>query len=222
MIKAVFFDLDGVLIDSETIQHRYLKETIAELKLGVPAEAFIALIGSHKSLNPWDQIIAKYELRLSREELAAQLFGHRRNRFLALNKREILFPEVPEVLQQLRMRGIRTACVSSSSPDYIEKALTECGIREQFDLIVSSDNFQRSKPAPDIYLYCLDFFQLSSDACLAVEDSPIGIAAAKAAGLEVMARINPEIDLDQSAAQQRISSLKAVLDYVNSEVREHV
>lgn len=213
-MKAVFFDLDGVLIDSETVQHRILKENIERFQLDVPAEAFIPLIGSHKSLNPWDQIIAKHQLKQSKEELREILFGARYDQFQKINKKGMLFPEVPEVLKQLRQKGVLLACASSSHRSYIMQALNECEIASCFDLITTSDDFKRSKPAPDIYKHCLKQLQVKPEESVVVEDSPIGIQAAKAAKIKVFARRNPEIALDQSQADAWIDSLEVLLQLI--------
>lgn len=213
-MKAVFFDLDGVLIDSETVQHRILKENIERFQLDIPAEAFIPLIGSHKSLDLWEKIIAKHQLKQSKEELRELLFGAGDHHFHEINKKEMLFPEVPEVLKHLRQKGVLLACASSSNRRYIMQALKECEIASCFDLITTSDDFKRSKPAPDIYEHCLKQLQVKPEESLVVEDSPIGIQAAKAAKIKVFARRNPEIALDQSQADAWIDSLEALLQLI--------
>ncbi len=210
MTKAIFFDLDGVLIDSETVQYHLFCEHIQQQHLAVPKEAFVELIGSHKSLDPWDEMIRKYQIPLSKEKLQQAMFGSGRERFMQMNKREIMFPEVPEVLKRLRSKGILLACASSSSRPYIEKALHQCGILELFDVLASSDDFAASKPAPDIYLYCMAALKVLPSECLVIEDSPIGIEAAKAAGIQVLARINPNINLNQSQADGWILSLNEI------------
>lgn len=214
MIRAVLFDLDGVLIDSETFQHHLIQKTLEKTDIGIPAEAFFSLIGSHKSLDPWKEIFDQYNPALTREELHDLLFGEAFHQFRALNKKEVMFKEVPEVLKRLKESGFVLACASSSTMDYIQRSLKECGIIQYFDLIVTSDDFKRSKPAPDIYCFCLKKLNVAAKEALVIEDSPIGIEAAKAAGITVLARINPEIPLDQSQADGRIRGLDEIFSWI--------
>ena len=112
---------------------------------------------------------------------------------------------------------MKVACASSSSPEYIERALTECGIKEYFDLQVSGYDFEKSKPNPDIYLFCRDKFGLTSEECLVIEDSPYGIQAALSAGMPVLARRDTQFSMDQSKATKIIDSLNEVRDYIEAQ-----
>lgn len=214
MVKAIFFDLDGVLIDSETVQQGLIQEALLEKGLDIPLEAFVSLIGSHKSLNPWDAIRRDYHIEIKQEELHKIIFGNHRERFNAIDRKSMMFKEVPEVLKQLKEKGILLACASSSSLEYIQTSLNACGIIGYFDLITSSDDFKRSKPAPDIYQYCQDYFKLSDKECLVIEDSPYGIKAGLAAKMTVLARLNPHVPLDQHLATAIINNLNDVMEWL--------
>lgn len=117
---------------------------------------------------------------------------------------------VRPVLMQLRQAGLPIACASSSRMEYIKKTLGDSGLLDLFDLAVTCDDFESSKPQPDIYLYCARYFGVSPAECLVVEDSPIGIAAGKNAGMTVAARIDHHFGMDQSRADYFIEDLTAL------------
>lgn len=211
MIKAVFFDLDGVLIDSEVMHQRITEDFLREERLPIPPERFYLLIGSHKSLNPWPQIFAGIDLPISEEEVRTRLRKYKQVRLAQEDYGSYIFPEVKQVLSKLKEKGLRIACASSSNMAYIQEVLDSKGLRELFDLIVTCDDFQRSKPAPDIYLHCLNHFQLPKQQCIVVEDSEIGIAAGKSAGLTVIARKDTIFHLNQSQADGFIDDLTGLL-----------
>ena len=192
MIKAVFFDLDGVLITSEVQAHSWTKEYLDSTNIAIPIERFEMLIGTHKKQNVWKQLIKGYEDKIIDEEsfktgLRAYKFS-KRNLF---DYNQILFPDVIDYLSFLKKRNTKIACASSSNINYIKNALSKCQILEFFDLICTGDDFVESKPSPEIYLYCMNSFGLKPEECLVVEDSVFGIEAGKRANMFVIARKTP-------------------------------
>ncbi len=211
MIKAVFFDLDGVLIDSETTHQSMTEDFLRLTGLSIPPERFYLLIGSHKSLNPWAEVVRDIDLGgRTPEEVKEKLFAYKRERLSHFDYSNIVFADVRPVLMQLRQAGLPIACASSSRMEYIKKTLGDSGLLDLFDLAVTCDDFESSKPQPDIYLYCARYFGVSPAECLVVEDSPIGIAAGKNAGMTVAARIDHHFGMDQSRADYFIEDLTAL------------
>ncbi len=213
-IKAVFFDLDGVLVNSEIMHQKMTEDFLKEEQIPIPPERFYLLIGSHKSLNPWAQILEGLDIDMSANELRQRLRAYKEPRLANVNYREHIFPEVKEVLQILKQNGIKIACASSSNMDYIKRVLDSDDLRKWFDLIVTCDDFKKSKPKPDIYLCCQNYFQLQADECLVVEDSEIGIQAGKSAGMKVIARKDYIFHLNQSKADAFINDLLDLIPYV--------
>ena len=187
MIKAVLFDLDGVLIDSEVKDQKWTKEFIDLKGIDIPMERFEKLIGSHRKQNVWKDVIKGYEDKID-ENFLTEYRAYKMNRRKSFNYEDILFDDVKEFLDFLKLNYIKIACASSSNMDYINNALSMCRIRDYFDLICTGDDFNESKPSPEIYLWCMNKFGLKNDECLVVEDSPFGIEAGKRAGMYVVAR----------------------------------
>lgn len=216
MIKAIFFDLDGVLVDSETVHQKITEEFLKKENSILPPHRFYHLIGSSKGLNPWPQIVEGYTLQEPIEELRKRLSAYKQERLKSVCFYDLVFAEVKEVLLQLKAKHITLACASSSSMEHIRDVLQE-DLYELFDLVVTGEDFQRSKPAPDIYLHCLHTFGYHEKECLVVEDSPIGIEAGKSAKIQVVARIDTQFGLDQSAADFYIKDLTMLFDIIKQQ-----
>lgn len=214
-MKAVFFDLDGVLVNSEVIHQGLFKEFLEQEQSPIPPERFYLLIGSHKSLNPWSKIMEGIDLQESLEEFRERMKAYRNKRLSQINFGEHVFFEVRSVLEQLKERGIKIACASSSNIQYITEVLKGGHIYDLFDLIVSCDDFKKSKPEPDIYLYCMNYFGFEPQDCIVVEDSEIGIQAGKSAGMKVLARKDYHFGLNQSQADGFIDDLNGIFGYMD-------
>ncbi len=207
MIKAVLFDLDGVITDSEVFDQQVSADFIRENHLKSDPAIFHVWIGANPQLNLWSEIVKKIDPADDPATFGQRLHEYHDKRFAALNFADIMFPEVKGVISDLRQRELKLACCSSSAPAYIDKALTECGLKDCFDLIVSGRDFKASKPAPDIYLYAAARFGLTSRQCLVIEDSRFGIASGKAAGMTVLARRDIHFGIDQSQADYLFDAL---------------
>jgi HAD superfamily hydrolase (TIGR01509 family) len=182
-IRAIIFDLDGVLADSEPwwnqIDAQLLKEYGADYRgeyhedvLGVSYP--IAVEFYKKTFN----ISAPTgEMMKRRGEIAAEFFA----------KKIGLFPNTREVLAQLRELPIRLGLATSSVGASARPFLDRHQIAKFFDVIITGDEIERGKPEPDIYLAAAKKLGVSANECLVIEDSLSGIAAAKAAQMRVAA-----------------------------------
>lgn len=121
-----------------------------------------------------------------------------------------------EVLQLCKEREIKTVIASGSEMHMIEKMATDCELSGIVDLLLSGADLPNNKPAPDIYLKAPEKLNLPAEKCLAVEDSAAGIAAAKAAGLRVIAKRNKAVNQDFTQADYVIDDLLDVKEYIAS------
>jgi len=178
-LRALLFDFDGLILDTETPEIVSWQEVWAEHGQRFPVERFVAEIGT---VGGYGAFSALEELTgpLDRAALAAR----RSARKLALIEIEELRPGVLDYLEQARGRGIATAIVSSSSRAWIDAHLARLERAEQFDVILTGDHDrERGKPRPTLYLEALDALGVGADEAVAFEDSPNGIRAATAAGI---------------------------------------
>lgn len=223
MVKAVFFDCDGVLIDSERFDQSLNEDFIHAYHLDIDPKVFYMLVGASPSLNLWPELYSRISGRIpwSQEEFRQKYREFRKSSHRTLCFHDILFDDVPRTLRYLKEeKGLIIACASSSPPDYIAQAMEECGIRPYFDLLVSGFDFRRSKPDPEIYQFCRDKFGLFSEECLVIEDSTYGIQAARAAGMPVLARRDTLFSMDQSGAAAVIDTLDEIRDFLNRQSKE--
>lgn len=215
VIQAVFFDCDGVLIDSERVHLWYELQFARAYGLPLQKEDFCSLIGVTTRSDIWNGIYAKAGCGWSPEEFTEHYRAFKAERFAGLHFGTILFPDIPPVLKALRERGLKIACASSSSMKYLKKVMEQCRFDGCFDLLVTGHDFKESKPAPDIYLYCARSFGLEPQECLVIEDSPYGIRAGRSAGMEVLARRDTRFGMDQSEATVLFDDAREVLAYLD-------
>ncbi len=217
MIKAVLFDCDGVLIDSERVHQRYNALFVEEYHLGFDPMAFVVTVGASPQLmeDSWPQIYAQAKTDWTLEEFKAKFEAFKAERMGPMPFQDILYPDVVETLKGLRQRGLKIACASSSAGGYLQSMVQKCSLGAYFDRLVTGHDFEHSKPAPDIYLFCARAFGLRPEECLVVEDSPYGIAAGRSAGMEVLARRDTYFGMDQSGATDIIDDLREILGYID-------
>jgi HAD superfamily hydrolase (TIGR01509 family) len=179
--RAIIFDFDGVIADSEVAANLALAACLTGIGLPTSYDDSLRLYCGHN----WQVNQQRIEAQLGRV-LPADFRQQLRTRTRAL------FNEGFEPVSGARAFLDRTsslprAIASSSGPDYIQFALDRFAFAPHFGPhIYSADGMARGKPHPDIYLKAADGLGISPEACLAIEDSPVGATAAVAAGMHVI------------------------------------
>jgi beta-phosphoglucomutase len=178
MLKAVIFDMDGVIIDSHPT-HREAWRTFLQT-VGKPvsdAELDFILDGRKRG-----EILRHYLGELSEEEV--QQYGDRKDEFFRERSLHIkLIPGVLELLTQLRKAGIATAVATSASESRARHVLDQLHLAERFDVVVTGNDVACGKPDPSIYALTCQRLYVKPARSLAIEDAVSGIQAARAAGL---------------------------------------
>ena len=202
MKKAVIFDLDGVLIDSEPHYRNRREHFFEEQGIKLTDEEQRLFIGS----NPDDMFLHLFPDEKEKQLRLKQAYQEYGQQF-KLNYREIIQPGLFETLKILQKRGLKLAVASSGSEVGIMTVLKELEIVNYFDTVVSARWFDKSKPHPEIYLYTLSQLNLSAEECLVIEDSAHGITAAMKAEIETLAIQDLRYGVDQSHATAKIEGL---------------
>ena len=187
MIKAVVFDMDGVLIDSEPVWERVRREFVAEHGGRWPEDAQDRMMGM--STAEWSAYISEdFGLRLPAPRVAELVIAAMAAEYQAH------LPLLPGAVGAVRDLSARwpLAVASSAPKSLIEAVLDISGLRPAFAAAVSSEEVPRGKPAPDVYLEAAARLQEPPASCAAVEDSSNGLRAAAAAGCAVIAVPRPE------------------------------
>lgn len=208
MIKAVIFDMDGIIIDSEPV---YLEKDL-EFARGknpdVKLEDLYGMVGSSRE-DAWSCMERAIHNGQTWEELRDE-FRQLRDVYAEMDYRKIFRPEIRVILDELKEKGLRLALASSTGMEIIERVLAENNIRHYFELVVTGAQFKRSKPDPEIYHYTAAQLELPEAQCLAIEDSTFGVTAASRAGMKVAALIDHRFHFDQSLADYRMESLNEI------------
>jgi HAD superfamily hydrolase (TIGR01509 family) len=181
--RAVIFDLDGVLADSEPWWNEIDKKLLSEYGVVYRGEYHRDVLGVSYRLavefykKAFGLSAPTEELMRRRGEIAAEFFANCVG----------LFPSTRAVLEQLWQMNLRLAVATSSLSASARPFLDRHRITEFFDVIITGDEIERGKPHPDIYLRAAEKLTVPANACLVIEDALSGIAAGKAAKMCVAA-----------------------------------
>ena len=179
LYEAVVFDMDGVLADSEPVYFAAMQAVLAPFGHEVTEADQRAVMG-HSIEDTWAYLRTTFSLEgpLDALELA---YDQELIRRLALLHEPL--PGVRELIAVLRERNVPIAVASSSLPSWIEALLGGLGLSDAFDALVSATMVAHPKPAPDIYVEAAQRLGKAPRHCIAIEDTPTGLASAKAAGM---------------------------------------
>jgi beta-phosphoglucomutase-like phosphatase (HAD superfamily) len=182
-IAAVVFDLDGVLLDSEPHHFRAASRVFAAEGKVLSQAVYRKFIGCGAQ-ETWTAWKMQHALAGSVAELIAL---DEEARLLEIGRGVEAIPAAIHLARRFSDGGQALAIASSSTPETIDAELRALGVEDLFELRVSGEHVSRSKPAPDVYLRAADLLGVEPRRCLAIEDSPVGVAAAKAAGMTCVA-----------------------------------
>jgi HAD superfamily hydrolase (TIGR01509 family) len=179
--KAVIFDCDGVLVDSEKLALEVELEVLAELGLTFERDDYVLRFMGLSTDAFHAAIDEEAKARLGRS-IAAEVRGSERLRQVMIAH----LTEVPGALQAVIALALPKAIASSGSRAGLERKLKQTGLWEHFaPHVYSADHVANAKPAPDLFLHAAAALEIEPGACLVLEDSVNGVMAAKAAGMTV-------------------------------------
>jgi HAD superfamily hydrolase (TIGR01509 family) len=188
-IRAVIFDCDGVLVDSEVLAGPILAELLTDL--GLPTtQADVARDFKGRS---WEHGLTRIEARLGRAPWPDLRERYRERLFAAFDERLQASPGIETALDALDAAGIPYCVASSGDHERIRRGLCGGGLLERFHdaAIFSVDDVQHGKPAPDLFLHAAARMSFEPSSTVVIEDSTAGVEAGVAAGMRVLAYIPP-------------------------------
>lgn len=179
MIKAIVFDFDGVILDSERLMYLVMQNMFARYNVDLPLSLWSQDIGTQDG---FDAI--KYLEQNTHTEIDRKEFLEKRDQlFNTLVDQEEVLPGVRSVLRQARDLGLRIGLATSSKGDWPRRHLKRFGLTDYFQSIKSWDDVVRVKPDPELYIQSLKSLQVQPKEAIAIEDSFNGSLAAKKAGM---------------------------------------
>jgi HAD superfamily hydrolase (TIGR01509 family) len=204
--KAVIFDMDGVIVDSEPRHERAVLEVIREIGYGGDHGLRVSDYIGRSDREVWRDFIARNNPRQTLEQLLAM----KRQRTVEILRREQpVFPGVIALLEQLAAR-CPLALASGSEQAVVEAVLEFEDMGRFFSAVVTGSEIERGKPAPDIFLKAAARLGVAPQDCWAIEDSKPGIAAARAAGMRVIAITNTHPAAELQPATQVVRTYEEI------------
>jgi HAD superfamily hydrolase (TIGR01509 family) len=206
-VQALAFDFDGLILDTETPELHVWEAEFREHGVELPEGYWTQVIGrgAEQNIERPSQLLARLaaDFRETPERQAV-----RKARVLELIDLNEIRPGIESLLDRAIAEGLPVGIASSSKHDWVDHYLVKLGLAEKFDAVLCADDVSRAKPFPDLYVELCRRLRAEPAHTMALEDSPNGIAAAKAAGLFTVAVPNgATAGLDLSEADLRIDNL---------------
>jgi beta-phosphoglucomutase len=217
MLDAVIFDFDGIIVDTEPLHYRAFQEVLAPLGLGYSWQDYLDRYIGFDDRDALRNVFSSVGKALADGELV-KLVEEKGAAFQRIIASGVVdpYPGVDELLRALSGR-IPLALCSGALPSDIGPILMRLGITGIFDVIVTAADVQSSKPDPESYSLAVARLKeahpdrgINAENCLAIEDTPAGIASARGAGLKVLAVANSYPEGELSGAAQVVETLAGV------------
>jgi HAD superfamily hydrolase (TIGR01509 family) len=194
-IKALIFDFDGLILDTETPDYQTWQSIYREHGFELPQDEWGKIVGGW-GLSTFDAAAHLSLLSQGRLDSVSLRDRHRSEAFALMLSQPIL-PGVIQTLREAKRLGLKLAIGSSSPHSWVDTHSRRLGIFDYFDAVVCEDEvgIGRTKPYPDVYLTALKQLQVQKNEAVVFEDSPNGVRAARTAGIFVVAIPNPVTSL---------------------------
>jgi HAD superfamily hydrolase (TIGR01509 family) len=184
MIRAIIFDFDGLILETEEPTYQSWQEVYQSFGYSLPFSAWATMVGTTQS--DFDPLLELQKLVKDSMDWDAVEYQRLISENTLIETQSIL-PGVQDYLSDAQRLGLKIGLASTSSSQWVMKHLTRLGLVNYFDCIRTSDDVQHIKPDPELYLSVLRGLEVKADEAFALEDSPPGIASAEAAGLVCIA-----------------------------------
>jgi HAD superfamily hydrolase (TIGR01509 family) len=204
-VKALIFDFDGLIVDSESPGFQAWSELYAAHGCSLPFETYSVCIGTINGFDLHGHLQEQSGRTIDRGELEAAC----NKRWLQLMEHQPLLPGIAACVASAKARGLKLAVASSSTQKWVTRNLKRFGLLAEFDAICTRDYVEAVKPDPALYLLALERLGVRPEEAIAFEDSPHGVLAAKRAGIFCVAVPNTLTrTLPLELADRRINSLE--------------
>jgi HAD superfamily hydrolase (TIGR01509 family) len=209
LLKAVIFDMDGVIVDSEPLHKKVERILLAPYGIHPSDEELNSYMGIEMKVLI-TMYIRKYDMRVSFDDLYSD---YKKHLFQVFSREIRAIPSAVGLIHGLKQSGLKLAVGSSAYRDLVLLVLKTLNLAEAFDAVVSGDDVRNGKPNPDIFLEAAKRLGCAPGECAVIEDSRNGVAAAKAAGMVCAGYQNPNSAGQDLRLADRIVRTLDDLDY---------
>jgi HAD superfamily hydrolase (TIGR01509 family) len=202
-VRAVIFDMDGVIVDSEPYSMQALVDTLRHYGVDPTADELRRSYG-RRITDDFADYFGRAGVAVDLETAVAR----KRARYFELAAGRLEpFPGVLSLFPRARAKGYRLALASSGDRDKVAFSMRALGLDGIFEIVVTGDDIAHSKPHPEIYLTAAGRLEVDPGHCLAIEDAPNGVQAAKRAGMRCIAVTNSVTREELAGADLVVASL---------------
>lgn len=201
-LKAVIFDMDGVIVDSEPIYMNYFYEPFIKHKQEATLQDIYPVIGTTMD-DTWALLGDVWHPIKSGEEIKSMFDKDVDTAFTDYD--DLKMPHIKHLMHQLQKNNIKMAVASASPKATIKRVLEECQLDSYISFYISGEEVNASKPAPDVYLEAMRVLDVKPEHTIVIEDSTLGIQAGKSACATVLAMKDNRFGLDQSKADHFVN-----------------
>lgn len=210
-LKAVLFDMDGVIVDTEPLHRKAYFKTFNELEIEVSEGLYTSFTGA-STKRVCETLINKFNLNQTHEDIATIKRAHFKDYFYNDDEFDLI-PGVRELIQHYRENGITLILASSATMTTINMVFEKFGLEKYFSGKISGADLKESKPHPEVFLLAAELAKEPVENCMVIEDSTNGILAAHRANIFCAAYRSPHSkDQDYTLADTVVS------DYVELEL----
>lgn len=208
-MKALIFDFDGLILDTELPDYESWQQVYREHGCELPLEKWASIVGgtAESDFDPYDYL----EECLGKEVDRENIWIERRKNYVETLEAQPVLPGVAEYLSSAKKLGLKLGVASSSPENWVLGHLRRLGLIDYFDCICTADDVQQTKPDPSLFLAAANDMEVEPEQVIVFEDSPNGVLGAKRAGMYVVAVPNPlTVQLSLEAADLILDSLAAL------------
>jgi len=191
MLKALIFDFDGLVLDTETPEVDVWTEIYTQNGFDFPFDQWVKTVGGYGEAT-FDAADHLSHLSQGRLDSASMRTRHAQSSLARIHGQPVM-PGVEQMIREAKSKGLKLAIASSSRHEWVDGHTKRLGIFEFFDHVICADDVQpgRTKPNPDLFLQALSRLEVQANEAVVFEDSPNGVKAANRAGIFVVAVTNP-------------------------------
>lgn len=184
--KAILFDFDGVLIDSDSFHNRSKFEAVKAAGIHMDSIEW-QTIQHYSTKQIYEKLSNKFPKKISQKKFLKS----KTDNFLKFALKEIeLFPKALDFVALMKNNGLKTALVSATRKSNLAIFLNKFNLKKYFDVLITGDDINKNKPHPESYLKAMTLLNLKPEDCLVVEDNQLGVTSGRLAGCIVIGKIS--------------------------------